>query len=136
MPGIKGPPVARHLEEVHIASDINQVDCRLLCRLPLGPRTWAGRLGSGHVRVGDDVVLLPGGACAVAAGTGPWRAGQWPRRAPPLSIAVELDRDVDVQRGDMLVRVHNRPDLRCDVDAMVLAVWRCGRLTSQATACG
>jgi bifunctional enzyme CysN/CysC len=34
-------------------------------------------------------------------------------------VAVQLDRDVEVRRGDMLVRVHNRPDLRCDVDAMV-----------------
>jgi bifunctional enzyme CysN/CysC len=108
----------RHLEEVHIASDINQVDCRLPVQISLGPRIWAGRLASGHVRVGDEVAVLPGGACAAVAGL--TVAGRPVAEArAPLSVAVELDRDVEVQRGDMLVRVRNRPELRCDVDAMV-----------------
>jgi hypothetical protein len=80
-------------------------------QIGLGPRTWAGRLSSGHVRVGDEVAVLPGGARAAVAGL--TVAGRPVAEArAPLSIAVELDRDVDVQRGDMLVRVRNRPDLR------------------------
>jgi bifunctional enzyme CysN/CysC len=118
MPWYQGPPLLRHLEEVHIASDINQVDCRLPVQISLGPRIWAGRLASGHVRVGDEVAVLPGGACAAVAGL--TVAGRPVAEArAPLSVAVELDRDVEVQRGDMLVRVRNRPELRCDVDAMV-----------------
>jgi len=114
----QGPSLLRHLEEVHIASDINQVDCRLPVQISLGPRTWAGRLASGHVRVGDEVMCLPGGARAVVAGLTVACREAAEARAP-LSVAVQLDRDVEVRRGDMLVRVHNRPDLRCEVDAMV-----------------
>jgi sulfate adenylyltransferase large subunit len=114
----QGPPLLGHLEEVHIASDINQVDCRLPVQISLGPRVWAGRLSSGHLRVGDEVVLPPGGACAAVAGLTVASRSVVEARAP-LSVAVELDRDVDIRRGDMLVRVHNRPELRCDVDAMV-----------------
>jgi sulfate adenylyltransferase large subunit len=118
MPWYPGPPLLRHLENVHIASDINQVDCRLPVQISLGPRTWAGRLASGHLCVGDEVALLPGGARAAVAGlTVACRAVAEARA--PVSVAVELDHDVDIRRGDLLVRVHNRPDLRDDVDAMV-----------------
>jgi sulfate adenylyltransferase large subunit len=118
MPWYQGPPLLRHLEEVYIASDINQVDCRLPVQISLGPRTWAGRLASGHLRVGDEVVLLPGDACAAVVGLTVASRSVVEARAP-LSVAVQLDRDGEVRRGDMLVRVHNRPELRCDVDAMV-----------------
>jgi len=118
MPWYQGPPLLRHLEEVHIASDINQVDCRLPVQISLGPRIGAGRLASGHLRVGDEVVILPGGACAAVAGLTVACRPVAEARAP-LSVTVELDRDVDIRRGDMLVREHNRPELRCDVDAMV-----------------
>ena len=118
MPWYQGPPLLRHLEEIHIASDINQVDCRLPVQMALNARTWAGRLSSGHLRVGDEVMFLPGGACAAVAGLTVAGRAVAEARAP-LSVAVELDRDGNLQRGDMLVRVHNRPELRDDVDAMV-----------------
>jgi bifunctional enzyme CysN/CysC len=118
MPWYQGHPLLRHLEDVHIASDINQVDCRLPVQMALGPRTWAGRLASGHLRVGDEVMLLPGGDGATVAGLTVAGRPLAEARAP-LSVAVELDRDGNFQRGDMLVRAHNRPDLRSDVDAMV-----------------
>ena len=118
MPWYQGSPLLHHLEEIHISSDINQVDCRLPVQISLGSRIWAGRLGSGHLRVDDAIMLLPGGARAVVAGLTVACRPVAEARAP-LSVAVELDRDVDVRRGDMLVRVHNCPDVRRDVDAMV-----------------
>ena len=118
MPWYQGPPLLRHLEEVHIVSEINQVDCRLPVQMALAPRIWAGRLASGHLRVGDEVALLPGAACATV--TNLTVAGRAVAEARvPLSVTVELDHDVGARRGDMLVRVHNRPDPRCDVDALV-----------------
>ena len=118
MPWYQGPPLLRHLEDLHIASDINQVNCRLPVQMALGPRAGAGRLSSGHLRVGDEVMLLPSGSCAVVAGLTVANRAVGEARAP-LSVAVQLDRDADVRRGDMLVRVHNCPDVRRDVDAMV-----------------
>ena len=38
---------------------------------------------------------------------------------PPMSVAVRLEDDLDVSRGDMICRPHNAPMVTQDVDAMV-----------------
>jgi sulfate adenylyltransferase large subunit len=118
MPWYAGAPLLRHLEDVHIASDANLVDCRLPVQLAGGPRTCAGRLAGGHLRVGDEVMLLPAGStariAALSVASRPVEEAQVPQ-----SVSVTLDRDVVLARGHMLVRVLNQPPCRREVDAMV-----------------
>ena len=66
-------------------------------------RWYAGRIASGHVSVGDTVSIWPSGATAVVRDV--YSGGE--RSATPAragtSVAIELDRETDIGRGDILV---------------------------------
>jgi sulfate adenylyltransferase subunit 1 len=101
-----GPPLLEHLETLELPVEA-PADFRLPVQWVLrggDGRAYAGRLGSGELRPGDDVVALPSGASAqiVAVETfdGPLEvalAGQ--------SVSVRLDRELDLSRGDVLSSV-------------------------------
>jgi sulfate adenylyltransferase large subunit len=64
-------------------------------------RGQAGVVSGGWIRVGDDVTVLPAGQRAVVQQLYRW--GQEVAEAGPgHAIVVQLDRDVDVARGDVL----------------------------------
>src|SRR6202171_6122613 len=68
-PWYEGTSLLHHLEEAHIASDRNLIDCRFPVQYVIRPRDdkhhdyrgYAGQVSSGSYRVGDDVVVLPSG---------------------------------------------------------------------------
>ncbi|HEX7193032.1 MAG TPA: GTP-binding protein [Thermoanaerobaculia bacterium] len=115
-----GRPLLDHLENVHIASDRNLIDLRFPVQLILrgddGSRHIAGTIASGVVRVGDEVSVLPSQTTARVS-----RVSTGTEAFAPLAVAVTLDRDVDVSRGDMLAHIHNIPTLGRDIEAML--VW-------------
>ena len=115
-----GRPLLDHLENVHIASDRNLIDLRLPVQLILrgddGSRHIAGTIASGVIRVGDEVSVLPAQTTARVRGI-----AERPEGFAPLALAITLDRDVDVSRGDMLAHVRNIPTLSGDIEAML--VW-------------
>jgi sulfate adenylyltransferase subunit 1 (EFTu-like GTPase family) len=81
-------------------------------------RGYAGRMASGIIRQGDAVTVLPSGiSTTVKAVHTP--AGQVDEAFAPQSITLELTDDVDVSRGDMIVRAGNQPKLTQDVQAMI-----------------
>ena len=123
-PWYQGPPLLEHLETVHVASDRNLVDFRFpvqcVLRSPDGARACAGTVSSGIVRAGDAVVVLPSGRpTRVARILGP--GGEVDEAFAPMAIAVTLEDEVDVGRGDVLCHPGNRPSLERDVEAML--VW-------------
>ena len=121
-----GASLLHHLEEVHVASDRNLIDSRFPVQYVLRPRSmahqdyrgYAGRVEAGVWRAGDQVVALPSGfattVVAVETADGPVEAG-----FPPMSLTLRLADDIDVSRGDMICRPHNRPSVGQDVEAMV-----------------
>jgi bifunctional enzyme CysN/CysC len=115
-----GRPLLDHLENVHIASDQNLIDLRLPVQLILrgddGSRHVAGTIASGVVRVGDEVSVLPSQTTARVSGI-----SHRSEAFAPLAVAITLDRDVDVSRGDMLAHVRNIPTLSREIEAML--VW-------------
>jgi bifunctional enzyme CysN/CysC len=125
-PWYEGPPLLYYLEHVHIASDRNLVDSRFPVQWivrPMSPehhdyRGYAGEVASGVFRVGDEVVVLPSGIetriAAVDTHDGPREEAY-----PPLSVTLRLEDDVDVSRGDMICRPHNRPRETRELEAMV-----------------
>ncbi len=125
-----GRSLLDHLENVHIASDRNLIDLRLPVQLILrgddGSRHVAGTIASGVVRVGDEVSVLPSQTTARVSGI-----ADRSEAFAPMAVAITLDRDVDVSRGDMLAHVRNVPTLSRELEAML--VWmsgdplRCGR---------
>jgi sulfate adenylyltransferase large subunit len=108
MPWYGGEPLLSHLETVPLA----RVDgpARLPVQLVIRAerRLYAGQVAAGALRVGDEIAVLPGGARSrVAAIEGP--AGPLEEAAAPLSVAVALEDELDVSRGDLIAPVADAP---------------------------
>jgi bifunctional enzyme CysN/CysC len=116
MPWYQGPPVLYHLEHVHIASDRNLIDVRFPVQWVIRPpatnvadyRAYAGQLAGGILREGDEVVVLPGGQRTKVAGIDTYE-GPVQEAFPPMSVALRLADDIDVSRGNTIVRPQNQP---------------------------
>jgi bifunctional enzyme CysN/CysC len=129
-PWYEGTPLLHHLEEVHIASDRNLIDARFPVQYVIRPqhgldrdlhdyRGYAGTIAGGIFKPGDEVVALPSGFTSrVAEVRGP--GGEPLEEAfPPQAVTLRLTDDLDIGRGDMICRPHNRPFVGQDIDAMV-----------------
>jgi bifunctional enzyme CysN/CysC len=126
MPWYHGPSVLGLLEEIHVASDRNLVDCRFAVQTVIRPhlmeyqdyRGYAGQIAGGTWRVGDEVVALPSGfTTTIAAIDTP--GGPVDEAVPPMSVTLRLADEIDISRGDMICRVHNRPHTGQDLEAMI-----------------
>jgi bifunctional enzyme CysN/CysC len=126
MPWYGGPPLLHHLEHVDVASDRNLIDVRFPVQFVIRPGTdahhdyrgYAGQVAGGVLRSGDDVVVLPSRARSRVAAIETFD-GAVAEAFPPMSVTVRLEDQLDVSRGDMLCRPHNRPLLERDLDALV-----------------
>ncbi len=123
-PWYEGPSLLNHLEEVYIAGDRNLVDVRFPVQYVIRPQTrdhhdhrsYAGIVASGVMRVGDDVVVLPGGKTSrIGAIEGP--GGPVEEAFPPMAVSVSLADDIDISRGDLIARPNNRPRVTQEFDA-------------------
>jgi sulfate adenylyltransferase subunit 1 len=126
MPWYQGAPMLHTLETMHISSDINKVDARFPVQTVLRPqsethrdyRGYAGRLASGTLRVADEVTVLPSGFTSKIKTIDTFDASLEEAFAP-MSVSITLEDDVDVSRGDMIVRSNNRPEAVQDVEVML-----------------
>ncbi len=122
----EGSSLLHHLEEVHIASDRNLIDARFPVQYVLRPfsnewhdyRGYAGTLAGGVVKPGDEVIVLPSGFTSTVRSIDTAN-GPVEEAFTPMSVAITLDDDIDVSRGDMICRPHNQPHVGQDIDAMV-----------------
>ena len=122
----QGAPLLHTLETLHISSDVNKVDGRFPVQTVLRPqregfidyRGYAGRIAGGVFRVGDDVTVLPSGFTSrIKSIEGP--QGSVDEAVVPMSVALTLEDDIDVGRGDMIVRSNNQPDMSQDLEVML-----------------
>jgi bifunctional enzyme CysN/CysC len=126
MPWYEGTSLLHHLEEVHIASDRNLIDCRFPVQYVIRPRSdafhdyrgYAGTVSGGVFKPGDDVVVLPSGFSSRIRSIDTFD-GPVDEAFPPMAVTITLEDDLDVSRGDMICRPHNRPVAAQDLDAMV-----------------
>lgn len=128
MTWFNGSPLLHNLETMHISSDVNMVDVRFPVQTVLRPqregyidyRGYAGRLSSGIMRVGDAITAMPSGFSSIVKSIiGP--SGELKEAHAPMSIALTLEDDIDVGRGDMIVRTNNKPKASQDLE--VLLCW-------------
>ncbi len=124
MPWHRGAPLLEHLEQVNIGSTRNFIDLRLPVQYVLRQtaefRGYCGQVASGLLRKGDAVVCLPSGRRSTVARILGF-SGEFEEAATPRSVTVELADEVDVSRGDVLVRADNLPTVAADFDAII--VW-------------
>ncbi len=126
MPWYDGPSLLHHLEHVHIASDRNLVDVRFPVQFVIRPqstsvtdyRGYAGQVASGVLKPGDEVMVLPSGFTTRIAGIDT-ADGPVDEAYPPMSVTVRLEDELDVSRGDLICRPHNRPAVAQDIEAML-----------------
>jgi sulfate adenylyltransferase subunit 1 len=107
-----GPPLLEHLETVELPRG-EPGELRFPVQWVLRGRegrAYAGRLGSGELRPGDEVVALPSGALARVAAVetldGPLEAA-----IAGQSVSVRLDRELDLSRGDVLAAAESPPSV-------------------------
>jgi sulfate adenylyltransferase subunit 1 len=122
----QGPTLLYYLESVHIASDHNFIDCRFPVQMVLRPNTdefhdyrgYAGRIAGGVFKKGDKVMLLPSGFTSTIAKIDSFD-GELEEAFPPMSVTMLLEDDLDLSRGDMIVRENNVPETTQDLEVMI-----------------
>ena len=120
MPWYDGPALLHHLEHVTLAPARNLVDFRFPVQYVVRPhqdfRGYAGQIASGTIRPGEEVAVLPSGRRTrvreiLIAGRSVEEAFE------SQSVVVCLEQELDVSRGDMIVRVHNVPQVSTKLEA-------------------
>jgi len=122
----QGSTLMYHLETVHISSDYNHVDCRFPIQTVIRPHTlehqdfrgFAGRIAGGVFKTGDKVKILPSGFNSTIK-TVELNGDKISEAFAPMSVTMTLEDEIDVSRGDMIVRENNVPNVGQDLDVLV-----------------
>ncbi|MDD3877823.1 MAG: GTP-binding protein [Bacteroidales bacterium] len=126
MPWYKGPTLLYLLENIHIGSDHNLIDCRFPIQYVIRPeshehhdyRGYAGMVAGGVFKTGDEVMILPSKLKTTIKTME--KAGEKVEKAfPPMSVSITLSDDIDISRGDMIVRENNSPDISQNIEVML-----------------
>lgn len=126
MPWYEGVTLLYLLETVYIGGDINHIDARFPVQYVIRPfnhdfhdyRGYAGRLSSGVLRPGDKVAVLPSGFTTTISAI-EFDGQQLAEAYAPMSVTILLEDDIDISRGDMIVRENNQPHISQDIEVMV-----------------
>ena len=121
-----GPTLLYTLEHVHIGSDYNHIDARFPVQTVVRPqseefhdfRGYAGRIAGGIWKKGDRIVHLPSGFATKVASIVDMN-GEIEEAFAPMSVTITLEDDIDISRGDMIVRENNMPEEGQDIELMV-----------------
>ena len=123
-PWYTGPALLDFLETVHIGNDHNLQDFRFPVQYVLRPnlnfRGFCGKVASGVVRKGDEVMALPSGKKSHIKSIVTYD-GELDYAFPPQSVTLTLEDEIDVSRGEMLVHPDNLPTIGRNFEAML--VW-------------
>ena len=122
----KGRTLLNALETLHIGSDINKKDARFPVQTVIRPqskdhldyRGYAGRIDSGILRKGDEVTVLPSEFTSKIKSIDTIE-GELDEAFAPMSVALQLQDDIDISRGDMIVKTKNQPNKTQEFDAMI-----------------
>jgi sulfate adenylyltransferase subunit 1 (EFTu-like GTPase family) len=124
MPWFHGESLLSHLETAPIAADRNLAEMRFPVQCVIRPdqnfRGYAGQVASGILTPGETVMVLPSGRTSRIKSIATYD-GDLPCAFAPLSVAVCLDDELDISRGDMLVDPACPPLLTRTLDARL--VW-------------
>lgn len=126
IPWYEGPALLELLEQAEVEKDIDLVRGRLPVQYVIRPQTetlhdyrgYAGKIASGTWRKGDVVTTLPTGLTSriTSIETG---GKEVEEALAPLSVILQLEDDIDISRGDLLVNGAQPPKVAQDLEALV-----------------
>ncbi len=120
----QGPTLLEHLEIVPLSTGDALESLRFPVQMVIRPdanfRGFAGRVASGVIRPGDDVLALPSGRRTRVRSIVSYD-GDLPEVFAPMSVTVQLEDEIDLSRGDMLVSPQDGPRVSRRFRAIV--VW-------------
>ena len=127
MPWFKGPSLLYHLETVYTGGTENHVDARFPVQWIIRPqshehhdfRGYAGRVAGGVFKPGDTVSVMPSGFSTTVEKIYLPGGREIAEAFAPQSVVMTLKDEIDISRGDMLVKTNNPPNNGQDVEAMV-----------------
>ena len=119
MPWYEGPSLLYHLEHVSGGSTRNLVDFRFPVQMALRPdpsfRGYMGQVASGTIQPGDEVLVLPSGQKSRVRSLVTFE-GELQEAAAGDAVTLTLEDELDVSRGDMIVRLRNVPQVATTLD--------------------
>ena len=126
MPWYDGGSLLHTLETTYIGSDINHVNPRFPVQYVIRPQTtewhdyrgFAGRVASGVFKPGDEIVALPSGFTSRIKSINTMKDGV-KEAFSPMSVAITLEDEIDISRGDMIAKPNNMPTVTQDLDVML-----------------
>ena len=122
----EGSTLMHLLENIHIGSDHNHVDCRFPVQYVIRPqskehpdyRGYSGRIEGGVFKSGDEITVLPSGFTSKIRSIDTFD-GEINEAFSPMSVCITLEDNIDISRGDMIVRENNQPNVKQDIDIML-----------------
>lgn len=112
MPWYKGSTLLHHLETVKVDASENVIDFRFPVQYVIRPnqnfRGFSGRVASGRVSVGDEVTILPSKLSSKVKEI-VTKDGNLKQVFPGDSVVLTIEDEIDISRGDMIVRKNNVP---------------------------
>jgi len=118
----RGRTFLQYLENVNIISDRNLIDFRFPVQTVIRPhldfRGYAGRIESGVIKKGDDIAVLPSGKKSHIKSIVTYD-GELKEAFTPQSAILTLEDELDISRGDMLIRQRNVPDISDEFEAEI-----------------
>lgn len=126
MDWFEGSNLLYHLENVYVGGDENHVQARFPVQWVIRPqsdqfhdfRGFAGRVAGGIFKPGDAVSVMPSGFSTTIKGIHQDET-TLDEAFAPQSVTITLDDEIDISRGDMLVKENNPPKQGQDIEAMI-----------------
>jgi sulfate adenylyltransferase subunit 1 len=121
-----GESLLHFLENVEIQQDVNLTDARFPVQYVIRPQTedlhdyrgYAGKIISGVYKKGDKVVVLPSRLSSTVRSIE--IGGQEVEEAfAPQSVVIQLEDDIDISRGDLIVRENDMPEINNEFEALL-----------------
>ncbi len=122
MPWYEGSTLLHYLENVHPSSSLNLVDFRFPVQTVIRPhldfRGYAGMIASGTIIPGEEVAVMPSGKTSKIKSIESFESPLKEAKASE-SVILTLEDEIDISRGNMIVRKNNLPNVSQNFDALI-----------------
>jgi sulfate adenylyltransferase subunit 1 len=127
MPWYKGTTLLNLLESIEITNDQNLKDARFPVQYVIRPmsneyhdyRGYAGRIAGGVFKKGDAITVMPSGLTSKIKSIDNGDGVSLDEAFAPMSVTLTLENEIDISRGDMIVKSDNKTEATQDVDVMI-----------------